>query len=323
MGGELIDLDDRDAADVAVAGGKAAALATGARAGLRTLPGVVLTTSFSRAVDEGADVAGHPAIDEALARMNGHGGSLVARSSSVVEDAAASSKAGQFESVVGIEGADELAIAVRKVLDSRARAEAADEPIAVLIQPLISPRFGGVLFGVDPVTGRSDRRVVTAVDGGPDPLVSGEVDGSRYVLDTDGDVIESTVADEGRLPKTALRQLVELSARTAEVYGGPQDVEWAIDDDGELWVLQSRPVTTEVRGVPSGPVYGPGPGGRDVPRAVGRLEIDMWVTPLREAVREAVRLAGAAHRRRSGGDRGRRHRRGPRRHRSPVGWGDR
>lgn len=38
--------------------------------------------------------------------------------------------------------------------------------MAVLVQWLVRPVLGGVLFGVDPVTGRSDRRVVTAVRGG-------------------------------------------------------------------------------------------------------------------------------------------------------------
>ena len=49
----------------------------------------------------------------------------------------------------------------------------------MLIQPMVDPTLAGVAFGVDPVSGRSDRRVVTAVHGTPDRLVSGEVDGSR------------------------------------------------------------------------------------------------------------------------------------------------
>lgn len=92
-----------------------------------------------------------------------------------LEDMGESSRAGQLKSVIGIDGLVELNEAVRVVLDSRKRADATDHPIAVLIQPFIEPRFGGVLFGVDPVTGRPDRRVVTAVEGQPNPLVSGEV----------------------------------------------------------------------------------------------------------------------------------------------------
>ena len=290
----VIDLRESDAQDPYLTGGKAAALARAAVAGLDTLPGVVLTTAFSDDVDGGATVGSHPAVREAFESAGGDRQALVARSSSVVEDTASSSMAGQFESVIGIAGLDAFTAAVVAVLDSRQRAGAADQPIAVLVQPLIEPAFGGVLFGIDPVSGRSDRRVVSTVRGGPEPLVSGEVDGSRYVLDEHSTVLSFAPNDGPELSRTDLRRLVALSAQVAAAFGGPQDVEWAIADDGRLWLLQSRPVTTEVRGVPRGPIYGPGPVAETFPEPLTELEHDLWVPPLREAVREAVLLAGAA-----------------------------
>jgi pyruvate,water dikinase len=290
----VVSLDDEAARAVELTGGKAANLAQAAVAGLSTLPGVVLTTAFSDAVDAGAAVADHPAVREAFDRADGANRSLVARSSSVVEDTADSSMAGQFESVIGIEGFDAFVAAVTEVLDSRVRAGAPDEPIAVLVQPLIDPRFGGVMFGCDPVSGRSDRRLVTAVHGGPDPLVSGEVDGSRYLVDLKAKALEFERNDGAELPATALRDLVALSNQVEQVFGAPQDVEWAIAQDGALWLLQSRHVTTEVRGVPSGPVYGPGPVAETFPEPLTELECDLWVTPLRDGVTEAVTLAGTA-----------------------------
>ncbi|HYZ98382.1 MAG TPA: PEP/pyruvate-binding domain-containing protein, partial [Acidimicrobiales bacterium] len=301
----VVDLGDGAALDPALTGGKAAALARGAAAGLATLPGVVLTTALCDAVDDGAAVASHPAVREAFERAGGNRTALVARSSSVVEDLAGSSMAGQFDSVIGVSGFDAFAAAVATVLDSRERAGAADQPIAVLVQPLIEPAFGGVMFGVDPVTGRTDRMVVTAVRGGPEPLVSGEVDGSRYVLDPASAKVLDFVANDGpALERADLRRLVALSKEVAGVYGGPQDVEWAIgtaraaagagDADQKLWLLQSRPVTTEIRGTPRGPIYGPGPVAETFPAPLTELERDLWVPPLREAVAEAVVLAGAA-----------------------------
>ena len=291
----VVSLDDEVARAVELTGGKAANLAQAAVAGLSTLPGVVLTTAFSDAVDAGASVADHPAVREAYDRADGDSRSLVARSSSVVEDTADSSMAGQFESVIGIEGFDAFVAAVTEVLDSRVRAGAADEPIAVLVQPLIDPRFGGVMFGCDPVSGRSDRRMITAIHGGPDPLVSGEVDGSRYLVDLKAKVLEHELNDGAELPATGLRQLVSLSNQVADVFGAPQDVEWAIAQDGALWLLQSRHVTTEIRGVPSGPVYGPGPVAETFPEPLTELETDLWVTPLRDGVTEAVLLAGTVN----------------------------
>jgi rifampicin phosphotransferase len=291
----VVALDDAAAYDATLTGGKAAALARGSAAGLACLPGVVLTTAFSDAVDAGADVATHAAAREAFERAAGDQQALVARSSSVVEDMASSSMAGQFESVIGISGYEAFADAVTAVLDSRQRAGAADHPIAVLVQPLIEPLYGGVMFGIDPVTGRTDRRVVSAVRGGPERLVSGEVDGCRYVLDpSNAKVVEFAANDGPSLASADLRRLVELSAKVASVFGGPQDVEWAIATDKQVWLLQSRPVTTEIRGVPRGPIYGPGPVAETFPSPLTELEVDLWVPPLREAVREAVVLAGSA-----------------------------
>ena len=209
------------------------------------------------------------------------------------------------------------------MLDSRERAGAADQPIAVLVQPLIDPRFGGVMFGIDPVSGRTDRRIVTAVRGGPEPLVSGEVDGSRYVLEApSGKVLEFAANDGPELGRADLRRLVALSDQVASVFGGPQDVEWAIAADTQLWLLQSRPVTTEIRGVPRGPVYGPGPVAETFPEPLTELERDLWVPPLREAVAEAVLLAGRRHPGRCRRQRGRRLRRRARRHRPAPGGRD-
>lgn len=290
----VVELDQADARDPTLTGGKAASLAGAAAGGLHVLPGVVLTTAFSDAIDDGALVRDHAALRDAFARAGGDRHSLVARSSSVVEDTAESSMAGQFESVIGIDGADEFAAAVQAVLDSRAQASAEDDPIAVLVQPLLEPAFGGVMFGIDPVTGRTDRRVVTAVEGGPQALVGGEVTGARYVLDELGEVIDEDRGDGPALGRANLRLLMNLSTEVATAFGGPQDIEWAIDDDDIAWLLQSRPVTSEIRGVPRGPVYGPGPVAETFPEPLTELERDLWVPPLREAVAEAVLLAGAA-----------------------------
>src|SRR6266508_3851746 len=247
----IVELNDEAALDPALTGGKAAALARAAAASLDTLPGVVLTTAFCDAVDAGAEAAQHPAVREAFDRTGGDHQSLVARSSSVVEDTAASSMAGQFESIVGISGFEDFVAAVTVVLASRERAGAADQPVAVLVQPLIEPKFGGVMFGIDPVSGRSDRRVVSAVRGGPERLVSGEVNGSRYVLDpSSAKVLDFDANDGPALDRADLRRLVSLSDTVASVFGGPQDVEWAITPDNQLWLLQSRQVTTAIRRVP-------------------------------------------------------------------------
>lgn len=287
----LVGLDDERALDPGLTGGKAAALARARRAGVTTLPGAVLTTEVSRRHDAGTPLAQLPGLAGALAVLGDDVGPLVVRSSSVAEDQAESSAAGQFASILDVDGPAAFTAAVAAVLASRHDAGAADQAIAVLVQPLVEPELSGVAFGVDPVSGRSDRRVVTAVRGRPAALVSGEVEGSRWALDPHGKVVDADVRDGARASREELRAVVAVGDRLAEVLGGPQDIEWAFVD-GRLVVLQSRPVTTPVRGVPTGPVFGPGPVAETFPEALSALEEDLWVPPLRDAVRDALRISG-------------------------------
>lgn len=301
-GPAVVHLDDEAATDEGAAGAKAAALARAHRAGLPIVPGFVLTTA---AVERLA--AGSPLPDDVHAawrELSAEGRrALVVRSSSTVEDLGDSSMAGRFESVVGVRGPEEFERAVATVVASRETAAAGSdaltgrEPLAVLVQPLLDARSGGVLFGIDPVSGREDRLVVAAVTGGPDRLVSGEVDGDRYELDRDGRRTDVTRGEGGvRLRKAQLRALADLARRTAQVFDGPQDVEWAFDEENRLRLLQSRPVTAEARGRPHGPVLGPGPVAETFPEPLQRLEADLWIPPLRDALRHALLLGGTTDR---------------------------
>ena len=77
------------------------------------------------------------------------------------------------------------------------------------------------------------------------------------------------------------------------MFDGPQDIEWAIDDDDVLWLLQSRPVTTAT-GRPRGPVLGIGPLAETFPEPLSRLESDLWLQPLGQGLEQALLLTGAA-----------------------------
>lgn len=297
----LLSLDDPAARDPDLTGGKAAALARARAGGLATLPGVVLTTAFSVAIDAGGRVAEQSGTKEAFTAIDGASQSLVVRSSSTIEDQSESSMAGRFESVVGVEGYDAFVDAVGVVLASRAGAAVGDPgvdahgPIAILVQPYLDAASGGVLMGIDPVTGRTDRLVISAVTGGPSRLVSGEADGSRYELDTAARVKTRDHRPDGAdLSRSQLRALADLHRRAAALFGGPQDIEWAFDRQSRLHLLQSRPVTTFVAGEPQGPVFGPGPVAETFPEPLSLLEEDLWVPPLRAALREAALLTGTA-----------------------------
>ncbi|MGH9183367.1 MAG: PEP/pyruvate-binding domain-containing protein [Acidimicrobiales bacterium] len=293
----VLDLDDPRARDAALTGAKAAALATAAHLGLPVVPGLVITTTaLARAPwdarhSPGPDLAGP--LRAAWWRLSGGGTRpLAVRSSSTVEDSATSSMAGVFTSVLDVAGWDPLRQAVAMVLRS-----ADDHPMAVLLQPMLDAAVGGVLFGVDPITGQDDRLVVESVPGGPSSLVSGLVAGTRHVLTRRGRLLEAD-RDGGpaRLGHRHRLALANLATATAAAFGGPQDVEWAFDGGGRVWLLQSRPVTA-TGGTASGPVLGPGPVAETLPHPLAPLETDLWVEPLRAGVVEALRVVGATPRR--------------------------
>jgi phosphohistidine swiveling domain-containing protein len=291
----VLDLDDGHAVDPRETGGKGAAIAIARAAGLPALGGFVLTAPALSRSD-----ALPPTLRASWEELSEHGDvPLVVRSSSVIEDSVASSMAGRFTTVVGTRSWEEFLAAVDAVRESAAfvaRTEGLpvqDVPIAVLVQPMLVPETGGVLFGVDPVTGRSDRFTVAAVRGLPEHLVGGTETGSRYELDGRGRTHAYVAGpDPVRLPRRQRRALVGLARDCARVFGRPQDIEWAIDRHGAVVLLQSRPVTTEITGVPNGPVFGPGPIAETFPDPLTSLETDLWVEPLDRALRTVFDILG-------------------------------
>lgn len=289
--GAVVTLDAAAALDPAVAGAKAAALARARRSGLPVLPGWVLTT---RAFTSGLPVDAELRAVWSAATDGGRR-PVVVRSSSTVEDGNTSSMAGMFTSVLDVADWQPFRQAVDTVLHSAKIVTETPAPIAVLIQPQLTPTVGGVMFGVDPVTGRTDHVVVSASEAGPAAVVGGTVDGSHYVLSRRR-MVEGP--ERGPLTPDQLRQLRALSHRVGRVFGGAQDVEWAFGPDGRLWLLQSRPVTAVASREATGPTLGPGPVAETFPEPLSPLEEDLWVEPLRDGLRAALALAGTTRRRR-------------------------
>jgi rifampicin phosphotransferase len=292
---DLVDLTDHGATDGSLVGAKAANLALAHRAGLPVLPGAVLTTAWDHRGWSHPSRLDRPGPARAAWRTLGNEGErpLVVRSSSTNEDGGSSSMAGVFTSVLDVTDWSSFVDAVDRVLDSGRLADVPDARMAVLVQPQLAPRWGGVLFGADPVSGRTDRLLVSAVEGGPDSLVSGLDDGWTAVLSPRGRLIETRSDGAPLLSRAALRSLARLAGRASEAFGGPQDIEWAIDHDGTLWLLQSRPITTPT-GRPGGPVLGAGPLAETFPEPLARLESELWLAPLGEGIEQALLITGTA-----------------------------
>ncbi|WP_155057506.1 PEP/pyruvate-binding domain-containing protein [Streptomyces blattellae] len=304
----VVPLDTERAKDPSVTGAKAANLARAAVAGLPVLPGFVLVPA-GRAPGAPAGQDAVRSAWQALAGPERQDRPLVVRSSSAHEDTEDSSMAGRFESVLDVCGWEEFTTAVQTVLDSAGRVRPLRPPegqepgdaMAVLVQPMLRSAVGGVMFGADPVEGRTDRILVSAVKGGPDQLVDGSTQGVRYQLTRFARLV-STDPPERRservLSHRQTTRLVSLAKKTERVFDGPQDMEFGFDAEGQLWLFQSRPITAmAVRPPRDARLLGPGPVAETLPGVLQPLEEDLWVAPMRHGLTVALDIAGAASRR--------------------------
>ncbi len=233
-------LDAVRMADLAQVGGKAASLGELLATGAKVPDGVVLT----------ADAAELPA-DERGALLRGEverlgSGPFAVRSSGIAEDGAEHSYAGIYATVLEVP-ADGIAAAVDRCLASAhaTRVEAygprGNGRMAVIVQRMVRPLAAGVALTADPISGDRGSCVITAVRGLGERLVSGAAPGDEWVVA--GDVATARRTPEHAIDRKQAVQAAREARRIADLRGMPQDIEWAIDAEGNLWILQARPMT--------------------------------------------------------------------------------
>ncbi|MFE7628862.1 PEP/pyruvate-binding domain-containing protein [Kocuria sp. NPDC057446] len=294
---DLIDLARITPAMTELVGGKAAGLGALLRAGERVPDGFCLTTEAHRrgTVPERAVLAAYEHLG---------GGPVAVRSSATAEDLPDASFAGQQDTVLGVEGGDALLAAIRRCWASlnseRAVAYRAaqglevEEPaMAVVVQRMVDPAAAGVMFTANPLTGTRTETVVDAVPGLGTGVVDGATDTDHYVLPGRGPLPGDQ--DHGCLSPDRLRELQRTGQRVQRALGGPQDIEFAYDADGTLWLLQSRPITT-LFPLPAGtdPVHGDPRIYLEIGHMQGlrRPVTPMGVSVLRETTRRWLRIIG-------------------------------
>jgi pyruvate,water dikinase len=232
-------------------GGKAAGLGEMIRAGERVPDGFCITTAAHEAARASSGVLPDDLRREIVAAYGRLGaGAVAVRSSATAEDLRHASFAGQYDTFLGVTGADALIDAVQRCWASLAGPRAAAYGaaagvaagavrMAVVVQRMVDPAAAGVLFTANPVTGSRSEMVVDAVAGLGDVVVDGSAAADHYVLT--GQQPEPAT---GCLTTAQLEQLRAVGERLQRRAGAPQDVEWAFDRDGTLWLLQSRAITT-------------------------------------------------------------------------------
>ncbi len=247
----VVGLAEVEAGWIALVGGKAAGLGELIRAGERVPEGFCITTAAHEAVRASSGVIPDDLRREIVACYERLGaGPVAVRSSATAEDLPQASFAGQYDTLLNVSGAEALTDAVQRCWASLAspRAVAYREAagvggdrvrMAVVVQRMVDPVAAGVLFTANPMTGTRSEMVVDAVAGLGDVVVDGRASADHYVLRG-----PSVAGAGGCLTAAQLERLREAGERLQRRLGVPQDVEWAIDRAGTLWLLQSRAITT-------------------------------------------------------------------------------
>ena len=233
------------------------------------------------------DHAGTAAIKQAYRELGERSGiaspAVAVRSSSAAEDSETKSFAGEHDTYLWVVGEDEVLKTVRQCWASlytaraityrRGTTVAANPMMAVVVQQMIAARAAGVMMTLNPANGDRSKLMIEVVFGLGEPLVAGEVDPDRFLIDKiSGDVIRKDIAlkptrrvrdpasgrgvvtepvppEDQEVPSLTDDEIDQLIwiGRLIEVQSGrPQDIEFATVDS-TIYVLQSRPETTWTR----------------------------------------------------------------------------
>jgi phosphoenolpyruvate synthase/pyruvate phosphate dikinase len=259
--------------DVELVGGKSANLGELTRAGFPVPHGFAVTTDAYEAglTDEVA-----AAIADGYARLGDV--AVAVRSSAVAEDTADASFAGVQDTYLWLRGLDEVLDGVRRCWASywnpeavayRAEHGVAAGAMSVAVQAMVDARVAGVMFTLNPVSGDPSTIAIDASWGLGVGVVGGAVTPDSFLLSKvtrevvrseigskdvevvaapDGHgTVEREVEDERRsvpcLAGEELARLAELARQVERHYGRHQDLEWAFDRAGTLYLLQARPET--------------------------------------------------------------------------------
>jgi len=188
-------------------------------------------------------------FSEIIARYNEFGaGTVSVRSSATQEDGADFSAAGQFATVLNVNGEDALREAVKTCLDSlhsitadnyaNAFLGGSQGSMTVVVQRMLDPRCAGVIFTKAPM--RPGYSLVEVVPGLGENLVSGKMSAQQYRVR--GNKIEE-IPDYPILTNGEAIKLASDGLKAEKEFGMPLDLEWAIDKKGKIWWLQARPIT--------------------------------------------------------------------------------
>jgi len=213
----------------------------------------------------------------------GEGARVAVRSSATAEDTAEASFAGMNETYTNVVDETLFTRILDcwaslwgpRVVAYRHSLGLTDEPtIAVVVQRMVDSEASGVMFTVDPISQDRGRLLIEGAYGLGEVVVGGQVEPDTYfvsrphdpsntdvqlisarigskahkiVRQADGTETRVTVPEAERkarvLDDAQVLEVATLGLQIEQHYGAPQDIEWALQD-GKMYIVQSRPITT-------------------------------------------------------------------------------
>ncbi|MHC3439930.1 PEP/pyruvate-binding domain-containing protein [Natrialbaceae archaeon A-gly3] len=207
---------------------------------------------------------------------------VAVRSSATAEDLPDTSFAGQQDTYLNVRDFESVKQRTKECMASlfTSRAIAYREKngfdheevlISVGIQKMVDARTSGVMFTLNPANGDQSKVRIEANWGLGEAVVGGRVSPDSFLVDkpvykivdrniqqkemmfvpTDSGIEEVTVDDDKQdvpsLTADEIIKMIDLAKSIEQYYDEPQDIEWAIEEQGDnkqFFILQSRPETT-------------------------------------------------------------------------------
>ena len=177
--------------------------------------------------------------------------SLAVRSSSSLEDQEEVSFAGQFDTYLNINDFEQLIEAVKKCWASfyntrsivyRFENNINDSSIrmSVLVQDMIEAEYSGVIFtnNID----NSNTILFEVVPGMCENLVLGKIAPNSYALSRENlSIFERR--EEFEFDENLIKNISSIGLEIEKKLGQPQDIEWCVDKNKKIWILQSKPIS--------------------------------------------------------------------------------
>ncbi|MHB1277719.1 MAG: PEP/pyruvate-binding domain-containing protein [Bacteroidia bacterium] len=255
---------------VSLIGSKAFNLCRMVQSGIHVPPFFVITAE-SLAVPDKLDKT---ALEEAFDRLAGGEGFVSVRSSASIEDGAAFSFAGQFYTGLFVDKKN-LHTEIKKCLDSASgsnigaymrlnKMEMAAFPFAIVVQKMIHATRSGIGFSMRP-GGNLANMCIVAGYGAGEGVVMSKVETDTYLLNRNNRELQKTIVkkteqfsfdgqahilpmEEGKMLEPALsdseiQEVGDMLLKTEKLLGLPADIEFCMDENGALFLLQMRPIT--------------------------------------------------------------------------------